>query len=236
MLGCRRRVHGAGALRVRARVYGFHEYRLNTQHRATAPCPVKGHDLLRCRQRRHCPASAASRPFGRSSLPRLNGSRANPSGGARTRFRQNRAPSRAHGQALPWLAAPGLGTSSTGSRCQDHPDRASWPRHAPLEQPRCLGRVAARARSAQRRLPSGRRRRSGETVGQTGCRLAPGCAQRCWKVGRGLTRVRRLGPAGGWPAPSTLSCRRVVRPRPSSARRGCRSTGVRGGKSGSAAS
>ena len=117
----------------------------------------------------------------------------------------------AHGGALPCQSAPGLGTSSTASRCQDRPDRASWPRPAPLEQPRRLGRVAARARPAQRRLPSSRRRRSGGTVGQHGCRLTPGRAQRCWRVGCGLTRVRRLGPAGERPAPSTSSRRRVAR-------------------------
>ena len=170
-------------------------------------------------QRRHCPPSTAWRPVSRSSIFRLNGSRANPPGGARTRCMQKRAPSRAHGRALPCRAAPGLGTSGTGSRSPDRPSRASWPRPVPPEQPRRLERVAARARPAQRRLPSSRRRLSGRVVGKTGCRLTPGRASRCWRVGYGRTLVRRLGSAGGWHALSTSAHRRVVRPRPSSARR-----------------
>ena len=136
-----------------------------------------------------------------------------------TRCMQKRTPSRAHGRALPCRAAPGLGCSGTGYRCPDRPSRASWPRPVPPEQPRRLERVAARARPAQRRLPSSRRRLSGRVVGKTGCRLTPGRASRCCRVGYGRTLVRRLGSAGGWPALSTSAHRRVVWPRPRSARR-----------------
>ena len=132
-------------------------------------------------QRRHCPPSTASCPVGRASLRRLNGSRANPSGGARTRCVHGCDHERTEER---FLGKPCL-LLLPRSRCQDRPDCAPWPRPAPLEQTRRLGRVAARARSAQRRLPSSRRRRLGGMVGQHGCRLTPGRAQRCWRLGVG---------------------------------------------------
>ena len=180
-------------------------------------------------QRRHCPPSTAWRPVGRSSLLRLNGSRANPPGGARTRCMQKRAPSRAHGRALPCRAAPGLGCSGTGYRCPDRPSRASWLRPVPPEHQRRLGRVAARTRPAQRRLPSSRRRRSGRVVGQTGCWLTPGRAQRCWRVGYGRTRVKARSSwrvARSEHFSSSLSG--SAEAEQCAAR--CRSTGVRSGK------
>ena len=170
-------------------------------------------------QRRHCPPSTAWRPVTRSSIFRLNRSRANPPGGARHALHAEAdaitsAWTSASLSSRAWARHLGHGLSVPRS-----PVARVLPTPCAADQPRHLERVAARARPAQRRLPSSRRRLSGRVVGKTGCRLTPGRASRGCRVGYGRTLVRRLGSAGGWPALSTSAHRRVVRPRPSSARR-----------------